>query len=443
MILEQSAKLRLLTVFLFYFTQGVPIGLFFYAIPAWLAANGASTAAVAGVVSASILPWTLKFFLGFLMDRYTYLPMGRRRIWIICAQATIVAMLLLAAILAPGPSELWLLSILGFMANAGTAFQDVSIDGLAVDIMPEDERAKATGIMFGAQVLGISSTTFACGQLIASYGTAAGYLMAAVAVSCVLMFGISVRERKGEGRFPWSEGQAHPRNMVIQIEAWPPLLFNSAKAMLAPLSIVALVIFLVRSLPSGVAEAYHPVLATSIGGWGQAEYTNTISTAQFSVGIFALTIGGWLGMKLGAQRAGFIMCILICLFALGFGLSRDYWSNPVLLTLYFWQTEFFATMTAVAFIPIAMRLCDPRVAATQFTLYMAASNVGRPLGNSLAAATDAIGSPHLMYLVIAGVFAVLALIMWRVRFPTSARQVVETIETEEPIKAGMAVPKMN
>ena len=443
MILEQNAKLRLLTVFLFYFTQGVPVGLFFYAIPAWLAANGASTAAIAGVVSASILPWTLKFVLGFLMDRYTYLPMGRRRIWIIGAQTTIVAMLLIAAILSPGSSELWLLSILGFLANAGTAFQDVSIDGLAVDIMPQDERVKATGIMFGAQVLGISATTFVGGQLIAIYGTAAGYLAAAMVVTSVLIFGILVREREGEGRFPWSGGEAHHRNMAVQIEAWPPLLVNSAKAMLAPLSIVALAIFLVRTLPSGVAEAYHPVLATGIGGWGQAEYTNTISTAQFVVGIFAMTIGGWLGTKLGAQRAGLIMCVLICLFALGFGLSRDYWSNPVLLTLYFWQVEFFATMMAVAFIPIAMRLCDPRVAATQFTLYMAASNVGRPLGNSLAAGTDAMGSPHLMYFVLAGVFAVLSLIMWRVRFPMRASKVVENIKKDEPVTAGTPVPKMN
>ncbi len=443
MILEQSAKLRLLTVFLFYFTQGVPVGLFFYAIPAWLAANGASTVAVAGVVSAAILPWTLKFFVGFIMDRYTYLPMGRRRIWIIGAQSFIVAILLVAAVLSPGSTELWLLSTLGFLANAGTAFQDVSIDGLAVDIMAEDERAKATGVMFGAQVLGISATTFGAGQLIDTYGTGAGYLAAAIVVSCVLIFGIFMRERTGEGRLPWSKGQAHPRNKAIQVEAWPPLLINSAKAMLAPLSLVALVIFFLRSMPSGVAEAYHPVLATSIGGWGQTEYTNTISTAQLAVGLFAMTIGGWLGMKLGAQRAGLIMCILIGLFALGFGLSKEYWSNPILLTAYFWQIEFFATMMSVAFIPIAMRLCDARVAATQFTLYMAASNVGRPLGNSLAATTDAMGSPQLMYLVVAGVFAVLSLIMWRVRFPTTAPQVVETIEAADPLKVGQPVPRIN
>ena len=32
------------------------------------------------------LPWTLKLVNGFIMDRYTFLAMGRRRIWIIGAQ---------------------------------------------------------------------------------------------------------------------------------------------------------------------------------------------------------------------------------------------------------------------------------------------------------------------------------------------------------------------
>lgn len=443
MILERSTKLRLLTVFLFYYTQGVPIGLFFYAIPAWLASNGASTTEVAGVVSASILPWTLKFFLGFVMDRYTYLPMGRRRVWIIGAQSTIVLCLVLAAILSPGAEEIWMLSILGFIVNSGTAFQDVSIDSLAVDIMPEDERAKATGVMFGGQVLGISSTTFVAGRLIARYGTEAGYLAAAAVVGSALLYVIFIREREGERRVPWGRGEAHPRNVTLQVEAWVPLLVNSAKAMVAPLSLLALFVFLVRSMPSGVGEAYHPGLATSIGGWEQTEYTDMISTAQFAVGVFALTVGGWLVAKIGSQRSALGMCILICVFAIGFGLARPYWGNGQLLTAYFWQMEFFATMASVAFIPIAMRLCDPRVAATQFTLYMAASNVGRPLGNSLAAAADGAGSPQVMYFVVGGVFAVLALIMWFARFPTSAPEIEDLIEAAQPVEPDEPAPPIN
>lgn len=433
MILERSATLRLLTVGLFYFTQGVPVGLFFYAIPAWLADNGATTAERASVVAASILPWTLKFFLGFVMDRYTYLPMGRRRIWIIGAQSTIVAALLVAAVLAPGSGEIRMLAILGFIVNAGTAFQDVSIDSLAVDIMPEDERGKAAGIMFGGQVLGISSATFVAGRLIADHGTVAGYLAAAAAVACVLVYGICIRERDGEGRFPWSGGQAHPRNVDLQVEAWVPLLLSSAKAMLAPLSLAGLVIFLVRTMPSGVAEAYHSGLATGIGEWSQTEYTDLISGAQFVVGIIALTVGGWGISRIGAQRTALGICILICVFAIGFGAARSSWDDRTLLTAYFLQHEFLVTMASVAFVPIAMGLCNPRVAATQFTLYMAASNVGRPLGNAVAAQADESGHPQMMYFVLAAVFGVVALILVFVRFPAEAPDAEATIESGQPV----------
>ena len=50
LILTRSRPLRLLTMFLFYFTQGFPIGLFFNAVPAWMAANGATATATASVV---------------------------------------------------------------------------------------------------------------------------------------------------------------------------------------------------------------------------------------------------------------------------------------------------------------------------------------------------------------------------------------------------------
>ena len=309
--------------------------------------------------------------------------------------------------------------------------------------MPEDERAKATGVMFGGQVLGISSTTFVAGRLIARHGTEAGYLAAAAVVGCALLFVIFIREREGERRVPWGRGEAHPRNVSLQVEAWVPLLVNSAKAMVAPLSLMALIVFLVRSMPSGVGEAYHPGLATSIGGWEQTEYTDMISKAQFAVGVFALTVGGWLVAKIGSQRSALGMCILICLFAIGFGLARPYWGNAALLTTYFLQMEFFATMASVAFIPIAMRLCDPRVAATQFTLYMAASNVGRPMGNSVAAAADGAGSPQVMYFVVGGVFAVLALIMWFARFPTSAPEIEDMIEAAQPVHPEEPAPTIN
>ncbi len=85
LILANSQKLRLFTLFILYVGQGLPIGLSWFAIPAWMAANGASAQDVGSVIALTALPWSLKLVNGFFMDRYTMLSMGRRRIWLIGA----------------------------------------------------------------------------------------------------------------------------------------------------------------------------------------------------------------------------------------------------------------------------------------------------------------------------------------------------------------------
>ena len=69
--LTENPFLRLATVFIFYIFEGVPMGMFYLAIPAWLANEGATAPQIAAVVGAFSLPWSLKLVNGFFMDRST------------------------------------------------------------------------------------------------------------------------------------------------------------------------------------------------------------------------------------------------------------------------------------------------------------------------------------------------------------------------------------
>lgn len=71
LVLEHSRTLRLFTLFILYVGQGMPIGLFWFAVPAWMAVNGASAADVGSVAALTALPWSLKLINGFIMDRST------------------------------------------------------------------------------------------------------------------------------------------------------------------------------------------------------------------------------------------------------------------------------------------------------------------------------------------------------------------------------------
>ncbi|MCB2048346.1 MAG: MFS transporter [Novosphingobium sp.] len=428
MILTRSKPLRLLTIFLFYFTQGFPLGLFYYAIPAWMAANGRSAAEVASVVAISGLPWSLKLVNGFLMDRYTLLAMGRRRVWIIGAQSMIVLVLLGAAVLSPLPGDIAVLSAIGFVANMAVTFQDVGIDGLAVDIMAEDERAKASGIMFGAQVLGISATSAMAGYLFQNYGFSTGIAVAAIIPALVAIYGVLIREREGERRLPWTQGHAHQRNLDIQIDAWWPLLKASFSAMVTPLSLLLLPILLVRAMPAGAFEAFQPILATQIGGWTQSEYTSLIATAALLAGVLGLTVGGFVVDYIGSQRSLVILMVTYLAMLVGFALARDYWTNAALLSSIFTALAVYDTFVAIAVIPICMRMCSPAVAATQFTLYMAVANFGRPIGAAISGFTTRPGSEAMLYWTMAAIWGVGTVLAIVVRFPEENRAFREAAE---------------
>ena len=410
---------------MFYFTQGFPIGLFFYAIPAWMAEGGATTGQVASVVGTAGLAWSVKLANGFVIDRYTFLPMGRRRVWIIGAQALFVAVLIAGALLAPAHNDVFLLSAVAFAANMAITVQDVGIDSLAVDIMAEDERAKAAGIMFGAQLLGISAATALGGAVVAAYGITVCLLVCAAVPALVALYGVLIREREGERRLPWTAGQAHPANVNVQIEAWWPLLVNAFKAIVLPLSILLIPVLLVRSLPSGGFESFHPVLFTQTGGWTLTEYTSFNSTLVLVVGMIGLVVGGWLVDAVGAQRSMLVSVLLGVALLAAMGAVPQLWSENWVLVGISAGMELLGLFYAIAMIPICMRMCSPAVAATQFTVYMAVGNFGRPLGAWLAAQTAGAGNPQWLYWSLALAWGMVALILLRIKLPTENRVAAE------------------
>jgi len=406
--LTENPFLRLATVFIFYIFEGVPMGMFYVAIPAWMASQGAGTAQIAAVVSAFALPWTLKLVNGFIMDRYTYLPMGRRRIWIVGSQLTMAASLLFAAFTGPIGTDVALLSVLAFVVSMATTFQDVSIDSLVVDIMNEEEQAKAGGIMFGAQTLGISGATAAGGYLLQHYGAAATFTAAAAFLMLGVLFALALRERPGERRLPWTEGQAHPRNLEIRIDAWAPLLKQSFKAMMAPASLIILPFLLVRSVPAAIYDVFNPVLATQYVGFSTSQYTDISAFSALVAGIVGLFVGGWLTAKIGKRLMLAIMFALTAVLLLAVGILPQFWSDPAVLYALVWGIDMFSIFVAIAMIPLAMQVCSPAVAATQFTIYMALANFGRPIGAWIVALTEAV-DPQLMFYTIGAIMVAAAL----------------------------------
>ncbi|MCB2065152.1 MAG: MFS transporter [Erythrobacter sp.] len=416
-ILAESSRLRLFTLFILYVAQGVPIGLFWTVIPAWMAANGASAADVGSVLGLTALPWTLKLINGFIMDRYTFLAMGRRRAWIVGAQCMMIVLLVGCALLQAGVEDVLLLGLAGFLVNMATTFQDVAVDGLAVDIMEEEERARASGMMFGGQPIGVALATAMAGLAIARFGPPAAYLVSAVFIVLVTLFVLVLRKRPGERRLPWSAGEAHPRNREIHLGAWLPILRNTLKSLLLPASLLWAPVLLVRGFHYGMFSAITPLMGANNVGWQEGAITATAGTAQMVAGLLGLTLGGWLGDRYGAKRTTIAFFALFMAMSAGMLAMQMWWSDGTLFVGFVYTWYCLDTLITVAALPISMRLCDPRVAATQFTLYMACGNFGITVGAWVFSLADRLGGlPTMFALVFAGHLLGLA-VMVLAKFP--------------------------
>ena len=229
--LSEHRTLRVAVLFLLYVAQGLPFGLIDYGLPAWLAQNGASAAAIGGVLAMIILPWTFKLAYGFIMDRYAFLAMGRRRPWIIVGQLGLVAAFVAMAFMNPGAEQIGLIAALAFAMGLASAFQDVAVDGLAVDILPADEIERVNACMFGGQAIGTAAGAAISGYLISYSGLPAAALTLAAIIAAILVLVLVVRERPDERLLPWTKGAASQRNLDLHLGAFGPIIRNLFAAM--------------------------------------------------------------------------------------------------------------------------------------------------------------------------------------------------------------------
>ena len=82
--LSESRPLRLTTVTAMYVAQGIQIGLLIVGLPGLpRRARRLARRHRRHASRALLLPWTLKLLYAPLMERYTFLAMGRRRPWML------------------------------------------------------------------------------------------------------------------------------------------------------------------------------------------------------------------------------------------------------------------------------------------------------------------------------------------------------------------------
>ncbi len=427
LILAESRNLRFFSLFILYLAQGFPFGLVNTVLPGYLLEHGATPANL-GYFAIASLPWSFKLLPAPLMDRFTYLAMGRRRPWVILAQSGMVISGLAFAFFPGALDNIVVLTALCFVLNSFSATQDVAVDGMAIDILPVEEQGRANSFMAFGQVIGISISSFASALVLVNYGLPGLAVLLVVAFGLILCWSIVIRERAGEKLLPWTPGEATARSLSLQAGGWTEVLVNLMKVLFQPASLLLMGASFLFIFAHGAWLGLANIVVVRELGYANTVYNSFLAITGPVAAVAGLILGYFVdrkGLKL------FYICTLLAYAALAavVGLSSSAWTTTgFLMTVGVVQACIYQG-TFISFIAIHMNISWIKVAATQFSLYMAWVNIGRTMGPSAIAALQPHMAYNQMYFVLGLCFLVAAALVWNVNLPAH-QQKIEALDAK-------------
>ncbi len=379
-VLANSPRIRYVTGSMMYFAQGIPQGLLSITIPGGLASQGVSAADIGSYLAVIVLPWALKLVTGPFMDRYQFLPMGRRRPWILAAQAGL-SLSLLALMLIENPAEqIGLLMLLGVLINSFAATQDVAVDGMSIDLTPVREQGRLNAFMSFGKAAGWAATAAVSGVLLVNFGMKATAIVASSVAAIVLLVFISVLENKGERKLPWSAGKAATKQQPAS--SFGAVFSGVNKVLWTRTSMIVLLIMLFDGLISGFGHALMPIAAVKLFGYSTQQWSQLVAMMGLIGAVFALALGPAID-RFGVKRMLFLTASLVGIHAVLIAQTQSMWQDTIYIKvmLSFWIMM--VPVVMVCIIALAMTICSSGNSATQFAIYMSTANLGYSAGSKI------------------------------------------------------------
>ncbi len=376
-----SRKGRLSAFGILYISEGIPYGFTSVAMVAFMRIEGLSLEQIGGFVAALFIPWSFKWLLGPIVDIVKLRRFGGRKAWIsACTILMIVTLVVTASVDFVENFQLLLWMVV--LNNLFCAMQDVAIDSLAVSTLKKDERASGNGYMFGGQYLGIALGGGGAIFVSSLWGINTSLFFVSSLLFVNLLFitlfifdddAKAPTQARRVGQFAHFAGTlgAFLRNIYTGfVESGSGPRFGLLFAL----------------LPTGAMALAYALLGTIQVDYGLNQ--TQISQLALAGALLSATgciIGGVLGSRYGVKRitAFFYAATIIPTVILAWQISAVGLGNiPIALfrTLILSHALLFGMGYAVR-VAVFMGMTNPAVAATQFTAYMAISNLAISMGN--------------------------------------------------------------
>ncbi len=395
MSLAERRWLRLGMLCAFYVAQGIPWAFTAITIPSYLNDRHVDPAAVGTLLAATTLPYSFKWIWGVIVDSFTIPRWGRRRPWILLAQL-LMALTILAMALLPDLSEdVKLLAIVVMVHTVFNALQDVAVDALAVDLLAEDERGRANGLMYASKYVGGIIGGSGLSWVIAEIGLRPALIGQTVVLLAIMIVPAVTRE---------TPRPVEERPRVRDVARGLVEVFSVRSAL------VTGVMMLTVNMALGMLTANGFALFIQELQWSPEKYTSLTGGFGLACGFAGAVSGGFLSDLIGRKRLAAIASLSLAGGWLAFGLLTRLWNDDFFIYGLAMFEAFAAAVLTVTMFALCMDVSWARVGASQFTAYMAFANISTTMGFRLASTMTEHFSYAECYVIAAAVQA--AVTVW-------------------------------
>ena len=418
---------RLLSVALLSFSSGLPLGLVWLAVPAWMARSGVDIKVV-GLFTLAQAPWSFKPLWAPLLDRFAPPFLGPKRGWVLIAQGALLVIGLGFSAAARTPGDLVTVGILCLATAFASATQDIAYDAYAVEVLRPEEHGLAVGARtalyrLGMLVSGGAGITLAgvfdvtiLGRSIHSEGSwVTVHVLLALLYLPLMVVTWLAPEPEATVTRPSTLGDA----------VWKP--FVAFLRQHRALEILAFVVL--YKLSDNLTQALTRPFLIQMGfdDFDVGVATASIGQAAAIAGTF---LGGVLTNRIGLGRSLWIFGVLQLVSNLGYAAVAQVGPNRPLM----YAAQAFelgaSGLGSGAFGVLMLRLTERRFSATQFALLSSLFSLPR-IGSGPVAGVLAAALGWRDFFISTVLFGIPCLLLLSRFVPWSARDVQFRVETRE------------
>ncbi len=407
MTLASSTALRYTLFFSMYFMQGLVPGLALTALVNHYLGHGATLTEIGTYIAIIGLPWSFQIFWAPFIDQLTKFKMGRRRPWLVLSNFASFTALMMLLFLGDGVPKISTVALIFFFHSIFASISDLAVDAIIVDLVPPEQLGRNSAFVRAGFVSGGAVGTVLFSWMLSRFGFQAAASLLVVLWGSFSALSFIWRERTRDFVFSF---ESYP-NHTVNLEGLKEILRATAAAVRKPnLTLLLALSFMLNFVVSVFQLTYTSKVIQ--GGFRSQEYVSNLQAAAlffsgtigaFSVGSFCDWLGHTRGLRylLGACAVGFVVVLSVL---------KSSGANSPLIIL--GLSNILPALLYVSFLPVIMENTAKAIAATQFTLFMTAMNLGDIGGGFMAGRLERFVTVQGLAIFAIGFFALAGSAVW-------------------------------